>query len=783
MGTGVVGPVAGAITGTLAGASGAQNAGRGFDVAVGDLFFNLANNDERPYQRATAQFKKDQLDAGQNPGDQSLTGWWSRGQLSFHKGAGITYYEVSQGETVIDRYAEAEGVSPFTPGRVTLCPDWAVATPDSHTDTTFVAPSGDNLVVLDSGSVFYGEIGEAATEYTPAADAAHPQGQPLSAATVGGGDIFVATSGKEIHRIGVGDEVVTVYPEQGFEAGLDSWDSEEHLVWAAGAVTNATDKFFEGAKSAKVVWPDKDTSWGSVLSREVAGLEVGTAYTMVAKVWVPAATTGDVSPIAWPATWTETPITVFDGWTTVAYTFVPQATTVNVGIYNADPVAGHETWLDKVVVYRGTRDGYDDGSTPVDAIYSHANQISGLFYAKDRLFMVDDANTWYQLDPNPTAALPVAITAGDKVFSMSGSDRSCVTDTPGPVLIGNGSRIFAVSVDSTGAIPTLSGPVQVADLPPQERILALGYHLGFVVIVTTEGVRIGLVAESGSVTYGPLLFEWTSYPTYTTVGRRDVTVNVAGGSEVYSIDLSQQIGNGLEFAQTKLPTPLGGSEANYGVTTAPDGRLVVWSDGELFIEHATDLTSSGVLTTGYHRFATLEPKRFESVRLRGAGTKGTIAVAKVDQNGSATPLFTLDMSTSHTAEIGLGLTEPAEALALQFTLSRDSVDATGGPTLLGYQLRALPQPQRQRLIRVPLLVADVERRQPARPTGHLGSAWERLRALEDLESSGVAVLFKDFRTGESASVYIESVEFTNPTPPTSGATGFGGTCFLTLRKL
>jgi hypothetical protein len=44
------------------------------------------------------------------------------------------------------------------------------------------------------------------------------------------------------------------------------------------------------------------------------------------------------------------------------------------------------------------------------------------------------------------------------------------------------------------------------------------------------------------------------------------------------------------------------------------------------------------------------------------------------------------------------------------------------------------------------------------------------------------VTFTDFRTGESGQAYIESIEFTNSTPPSAKATGFGGTAFITLAQ-
>jgi hypothetical protein len=61
-----------------------QNTDMAYDVAIGGLPFFYAINDARPYIRQTAPFRKDQFDNGNEPGEQSLTGWWIRSQSSFH---------------------------------------------------------------------------------------------------------------------------------------------------------------------------------------------------------------------------------------------------------------------------------------------------------------------------------------------------------------------------------------------------------------------------------------------------------------------------------------------------------------------------------------------------------------------------------------------------------------------------------------------------------------------------------------------------------------------------
>jgi hypothetical protein len=100
-----------------------SNNAEDYDVAVGGLPFFLAPNDQQPYQRETAPYRKDQFDNGTEPGEQSLTGWWIRSQSSFHVGDGINFYDPSAGEASKYRFADSQGVDVWTKGEVKLLKD------------------------------------------------------------------------------------------------------------------------------------------------------------------------------------------------------------------------------------------------------------------------------------------------------------------------------------------------------------------------------------------------------------------------------------------------------------------------------------------------------------------------------------------------------------------------------------------------------------------------------------------------------------------------------------
>ena len=102
-----------------------QNTDIAYDVALNGVPFIYAINDNRPYIRQTAPYKKDQFDNNKEPGEQSLTGWWIRSQSSFHSGTGIKFYDPSGGEITAHRFADSSNVDVWTKGQVTLLKETA----------------------------------------------------------------------------------------------------------------------------------------------------------------------------------------------------------------------------------------------------------------------------------------------------------------------------------------------------------------------------------------------------------------------------------------------------------------------------------------------------------------------------------------------------------------------------------------------------------------------------------------------------------------------------------
>ena len=109
--------------------------GESYDLSVNGLPFYIFSTDDSPYRRQTAPYRKQQIDQTNEPGEQSLSGWWLRSQSSFHSGSGIKFYDPAAGETVQYRFADSRGVNVWTKGSVTLLRSCT----EGHTTTGAIA--------------------------------------------------------------------------------------------------------------------------------------------------------------------------------------------------------------------------------------------------------------------------------------------------------------------------------------------------------------------------------------------------------------------------------------------------------------------------------------------------------------------------------------------------------------------------------------------------------------------------------------------------------------------
>jgi hypothetical protein len=93
-----------------------------YDISINTTPFFLRVDNQTPYVRESAPFKKDQFDASNEPGEQSLTGWWLRSQTSWHEGAGIKYFEPGVEPTAAFRFKDSRGIDCWNIGELRMLP-------------------------------------------------------------------------------------------------------------------------------------------------------------------------------------------------------------------------------------------------------------------------------------------------------------------------------------------------------------------------------------------------------------------------------------------------------------------------------------------------------------------------------------------------------------------------------------------------------------------------------------------------------------------------------------
>lgn len=358
------------------------------------------------------------------------------------------------------------------------------------------------------------------------------------------------------------------------------------------------------------------------------------------------------------------------------------------------------------------------------------------------------------------------------------------------------SSIFKFVLDTTtGAMPVLSSAITSAELPVGEVVHKLFYYLGYMVIGTSQGVRVANVTSDGSLTYGPIITS-TGHPCYDFAARDTYiwcatglpTTNLEPG--LIRIDLSNEIDT-LRFAYAKdlhyditghsetVSCAFFGTSKQMGFCTSADATAV----GKVYTEHATQLRADGYLETGYIRYNTLEQKNFKRIVANGDYILGSMNLQTKDLSGN---IFDVNEYNVSIGKPESAITQPIgaqEALALRFHLYRDTTTDTAGPTFKGYQLKAVPASPRERIIKIPLMNYDTEVDKYNSTVGYEGRAFQRLTALEDAEATGDVVTFQDFRTGEIHQCLIEEVAFLDITPPDKKLTGFGGVISLTIRTV
>ena len=170
--------------------------GVAYDVALNGYPFFLGASDETPYRRVTAQYRKQQIDQSREPGEQTLTGWWTRSQSSFHYGAGIKFFEPLQDESLRFQYTESKGLNVWTRGQATLLNDTASFYSGTAPAQLIGVNDGTNdcILVTDGNDLKKITTGGSSSTYTQAGT----KSNILSLTTNGKQYFFI--NGTHVHR-------------------------------------------------------------------------------------------------------------------------------------------------------------------------------------------------------------------------------------------------------------------------------------------------------------------------------------------------------------------------------------------------------------------------------------------------------------------------------------------------------------------------------------------------------------------------------------------------------
>jgi hypothetical protein len=712
-----------------------QNTDMSYDVAIGGLPFFYAINDARPYIRQTAPFRKDQFDNGAEPGEQSLTGWWIRSQASFHSGSGIKFYDpATTDENGHYRFADSKGVNVWTKGQVTLLKSCTSA----HITTGPIATNGVTQQHLRSikwsqnsntykGVLLHDEYD--VDKIFPAITVS------ISNKALTSNVATLTTSAA--HGLCVGMQITI--------SGVDATFNGEYRI--TGVPTTTT---FTYAKTATDVTSAAVSPVGSGVAELIHFIDYNSG--------------------------TDLPVYAICDDGTFAYWITNTAT--------------------KKTVYKKalTATSVDANTMMFDEIGSIAN--AAMEYVKDRIVLCAD-NKVYEFSTS-ASAMPTAVYTHPTSTHVY---TSVAASGPAIYVAGyNGiqSTIQKFTLSTAGVMPTLTSAVVAAELPVGEIVHKIYYYLGYMMIGTNRGIRVAAISDQdGSLNYGPLIVE-TSQPCFDFAARDHYVwcaTSVGGEAGVIRIDLSNELET-LRFAwandlymdgvtgyKTTACAFIGNDDPNVQdrltFCTANNGT----SNGAIYIEDASNLRTSGYLTTGNIRYGTLEPKNFKRLLGRGEFTYGSMTLETVDKNNVEYDHISYDSSV---APIEVGTSSPATAqeyVAYKFIMYRDGTDNTKGPTFKGYQAKATIATPRQRILQFPVYCFDLETDRYNAMIGYEGKAFEKILALEEVEESGDVLTWQDLTTGESRQAVIEQISFQRATPPDKRFSGFGGVIQVTIRTV
>jgi hypothetical protein len=702
-----------------------QNTSDSYDVAVGGQPFFYAINDQRPYIRQTAPYKKDQFDNGAEPGEQSLTGWWIRSQSSFHGGEGIKFYDPSAGEIVAHRYTDSKGVNVWTKGEVTLLKDVSSA----HVTTYPVESNGRGF-------------------------------QQLRSIKWGSNNGVLLHDGYDVDKIdSTGAETHFI----DYNAGSDDkvyaiCDDGTTAYW----VTNDT------GPSGKLEVNKKPLTGNASTSKTVlftaAGITVTNATMEYVKDRIVMAANNKIYEFSTSASSLPTAVYTHSD-SDIIFTSI---TASGPAIYIAG-YSGIQSFIFKFTL--NTSGVMPTLTTAITAAEMPVGEkIHKIYYYLGYMMIGTNKGIRAAVVSDQDGSInygPLIVETTQPCYDFAARDRFvwCATSVDGEPGV--------IRIDLGNEIETLRF-AYANDL----------YYSGVSGVDTTSCAFLG---ETNRLAFCTEAVDQKSVTNKERTGTTaTITSNAHGyvaGDKIYVIGVDAALDG--DFTITSVTTntityttATSGTIASAAVTTGLVGK-----PGYSYLEAASTLMSTGYITTGYIRYGTLEPKNFKRLLARGDFTYGSLVLETLDKDGVEYDHITYEAGVT-AVEVGTNNPDTAqEYVAYKFILNRDTTTTSKGPIFKGYQAKATIATPRQRVMRFPVYCFDTETDRYNVVSGYEGKALARLQLLEGVEENGDVVTWQDLTTGESRQVVIEQISFMRMTPPDKRFDGFGGVIEITIRTV
>lgn len=713
------------------------NSAEDYDVAIGGVPFILAISDglasnKNLYVRQTAPYKKDQFDSSTEPGEQSLTGWWIRSQSSFHKGAGIRFYDPSSGETSTHRYVDSQGVDTFTAGQVTLLNSVV----ENHDSVT--ALGTDGRARQHVRSIKYGTTDAVLLHDGLDVDKVYP---PITYSITS----KILTTNVATLTISVNPHIFTV----GMTVVVSGIDATFNGTFTITAITATT---FSYAKTATNVPSTLVTPFGTATSTVTHFIDYSTE---------PVYAICDDGTYAY---WVTNVAGTFSMYKKLLTSTSLDADTLMFTTASTLIVGAQMEYVkDRIILNVKT--------ATTNSIYELAPNATSLGTA-----IYSNPNTNY-IYTNIAASGAAIYTAG----------YSGIISTIQKYTLSTTATISALSAASVAAeFPP--GEI-VHRIYYYLGYMAIGTNKGVrLAVVNDQDGSLGygpLVVETTQPCYDFAARDRFLYCA-TGIGALDAgVIKIDLSDEITSNSLRFPYASDLQYTQTEVHYTTGcaffGSTSVMAFCTARNSTAA--TNGHVYREDTTSKVASGYVTTGAIRFGTLEPKNYKFVRARGDFSKGSMDIQSIAASGDSYNIITYNSSVGSPEAATTQPEGSQEFISFKFTLVKDTTTATSGPILKGYQIKALPATKRQRSIEIPVWCYDVESDRYNVQIGYEGRAWERIQTLENIEALGDIVNYQDFTTGERVQVLIETINFERRTPPDRNYDGFGGILTLTLRTV